>query len=210
MQLLMVGGHSRSVGKTALVEDLIRAFPEAGWTAIKITQYGHDLGATSGKGCECAPREGLAPACTALDEEFDRGGRTGTSRFLAAGARRVLWLRTRQGALAQSMPLLLHEMRRAGNVILESNSLVEFLDPTLYLVCLEPERTDFKSLALHFLGRADAFVLRSPLGSQAWPDVPLDQIERKPRFVQRLGAPLPAGLLSLVAARFTLPSEQAA
>ncbi len=205
MQLLSVGGHCRSVGKTALVEDLIRAFAQAEWTAVKITQYGHNICSANGRHCECAPRE----ACAALEEERDAHGRSDTSRFLAAGARRAFWLRTRQDGLAQALPLLLGVLRGAQHVIIESNSLLEFLDPALYLVCLDPERADFKNSAVRYLDRADAFVLRSRLGSRAWPDVPLLQMERKPRFLQPLGAAMPPGLLSLVASRFDLLEKAA-
>ena len=48
-RLLVVGGHTRNIGKTALVVDLIRAFPEAAWTAVKITQYGHGVCSISGE-----------------------------------------------------------------------------------------------------------------------------------------------------------------
>ena len=96
---LVVGGHTRSIGKTALVVDLIRAFPGAEWTAVKITQYGHGVCSEHGEPCDCA--SATHPAI--LDEERDRSGRTDTSRFLVAGARRSFWLRTRQGDLAQGM-----------------------------------------------------------------------------------------------------------
>jgi molybdopterin-guanine dinucleotide biosynthesis protein len=39
--LVVVGGHSRNLGKTSLVAGLIRKFRERNWTALKITQYGH-------------------------------------------------------------------------------------------------------------------------------------------------------------------------
>ena len=43
MTLIVVGGHSRSVGKTSVVAGLIAALPEFGWTAVKITQYGDGI-----------------------------------------------------------------------------------------------------------------------------------------------------------------------
>ena len=35
--LLVVGGHSRNIGKTSVVEGLIRRFRQKKWTALKIT-----------------------------------------------------------------------------------------------------------------------------------------------------------------------------
>ncbi|MBI3485290.1 MAG: hypothetical protein HY012_09090, partial [Acidobacteria bacterium] len=97
MRTLVVGGHTRNIGKSALVVYIIRAFPEAGWTAVKITQHGHGVCAINGEDCDRAPVDhGFA-----LDEEQDRSNRTDTSRFLVAGAARSLWVRTRQGGLGE-------------------------------------------------------------------------------------------------------------
>jgi molybdopterin-guanine dinucleotide biosynthesis protein len=197
-RVLLVGGQSRNVGKTALVVDLIRALPEAGWLAMKITQYGHGVCAVAGGECDCAPQE----HAVALDEETDAGGRSDTSRFLAAGARRALWLRTKEGRLAEALPLLRRELGRrdagaAANVIVESNSLRGLLEPRLYLVVLDPAVEDFKQSARRFLDCADAFVLRrQPQGE--WPAVGKQFLERRPVFVQGVGEAVPEGLTKFV------------
>ena len=54
MAILVVGGHSRSVGKTSVVAGLIAALPEYDWTAFKITQYGHGICSQNGESCHCA------------------------------------------------------------------------------------------------------------------------------------------------------------
>ena len=41
MSLVVIGGHSRSVGKTSVVAGIIAALPDFHWIAVKITQYGH-------------------------------------------------------------------------------------------------------------------------------------------------------------------------
>jgi hypothetical protein len=43
MSIIVIGGHSRSVGKTSVVAGLISALPDFRWTALKITQYGHGI-----------------------------------------------------------------------------------------------------------------------------------------------------------------------
>ncbi len=193
-RVLLVGGHTRSIGKTSLVVDIIRAFPDAAWTAAKITQYGHGLCSINGHACACAPRQHRF----ALDEETSRDNRTDTSRFLVAGAARSLWLRTKQGRLAEAMPLLREALRDADNVIIESNSLMDLLRPALYLVVLDPASADFKASARQHLGQADAFILRSELPADNWPDVSPGLLVDKPAFQQRLGAPLPAELAEFV------------
>jgi hypothetical protein len=207
MHLLVVGGHTRSIGKTSLVVDLVRAFPQAAWTAVKITQYGHGQCSLHGEPCSCTPDDGGA----AIEEEQDRTGATDSSRFLVAGARRAYWLRTRQGELAEGLPLLRGALQGAENVILESNALLQFLRPALYLVVLDPRQPDFKATAKQFLDRADAFILRSKIapldrseGSPEpfWGGVSPTLWEGKPAFDQPLGQPLPADLLSFVERRF--------
>ena len=198
-RLIVVGGHSRNTGKTSLVVDIIRAFPANEWTAVKITQYGHGVCASSGDECDCAPTD----HSFALDEEHSLDARTDSSRFLAAGAARAFWLRSQQDQLAEALPSLRAALAGASNVIIESNTLLRFLVPDLYLVVLDPSQPDFKASARQFLDRADAFVLRHPMESPeiAWPDVPASLLSGKPSFPQPLGEPLPPGLLEFVRLR---------
>ena len=204
MRVLVIGGHTRSVGKTSLVVELIRAFPQAAWTAVKITQYGHGVCSVHGEPCNCTPRD----HDSALDEEHERSERTDTSRFLVAGAARSLWLRTPQGELAGGMPLLRQALAGAENVILESNAVLQLLRPELYLVVLDASQADFKATALRYLDRADAFVLRSPLAQAAWPEVSESLLQRRPAFHQALGAPLPAEILEFVSQNFWKSRQQ--
>jgi hypothetical protein len=201
MRLVVVGGHTRNIGKTALAADLIRALPELAWTAVKLTLFGHQFCSDHSGGCECAPR-GRA---VAIDEEVDRSSGTDTSRFLAAGARRAWWLRARRDRLAEALPVLREALAGAGNVIIESNSLVGFERPDLYLVVLDPRRVDFKSSALRFLDRADAAVLRAPYDGKAWEGVPEGLLRRIVTFTQPPGAPLPEELVALVRKRILKP-----
>src|ERR1700680_4317015 len=100
MSTIVIGGHSRSVGKTSVVAGLIAALPEFNWTALKITQYGHGICSANGEPCRCATDN----HSWAISEEQDRSGKSDTSRFLAAGAVRAWWVRTEQGRLAEAMP----------------------------------------------------------------------------------------------------------
>lgn len=161
MAIVVIGGHSRSVGKTSVVAGLIAALPELDWTAAKITQYGHGICSANGEPCDCA----TADRCWAILEEQDRSGESDTSRFLLAGARRSLWVRTEQGRLAEAMPALREKIAAARNVILESNSVLKFLRPDLYLTVLDPATADFKASAREFLDRASAVILHEANGA---------------------------------------------
>src|SRR5438094_6120578 len=104
MATIVIGGHSRDVGKTSVVAGLIAALREQNWTAVKITQFGRGICSVSTEPCDCALNE--SEHSWSLDEEHDRSGGSDTSRFLLAGAARSLWARTKQGMLAEAMPAL--------------------------------------------------------------------------------------------------------
>jgi len=179
MKMVVVGGNSREVGKTAVVAGLIRALPHHNWTAVKLTQYGHGICAADGKECECAPEEHPF----AVTEEKDRSGRSDTSRYLAAGARRALWARVRIGMLETVIPILRKAIADDEAVIVESNSILRFYDPAIYLTVLDPARRDFKESAREFLSRADAVCCLGSLNiPPAWEGVPMDAIRGKPQF----------------------------
>ena len=133
MAIVVVGGHSRSVGKTSVVASLIARLPERNWTACKITQFGHGFCSANGEPCDCQTDEHTI----AISAERDPNTGTDSARFLAAGARRSLWVRTRIGRLADAMPRIRQEIDAAENMIFESNSLLQFLRPDLYLTVLD-------------------------------------------------------------------------
>ena len=197
MSLIIIGGHSRSVGKTSVVAGLIAALPEFHWTAIKITQYGHGICSANGELCDCATDD----HSWAVTEERDRSGESDTSRFLTSGAARSLWVRTRQGMLAEAMPRIRTELAGAGNAIVESNSIMRFLRPDLYLTVLDPATADFKSTAQEFLDRADAIIVHDSGGDVAWTNVSLKPVAAKPIFHIRPPQYVPLELVEFVRAR---------
>ena len=178
MAIVVIGGHSRSVGKTSVVAGLIAALPAFDWTAAKITQYGHGICSANGELCDCATGD----HSWAISEEQDRSGESDTSRFLLAGATRVYWVRTEQGRLAEAMPALRKRLELARNVIIESNSVLKFIRPDLYLAVLDPATPDFKKSAQEFLDRADAIILHQTCEAPAWQSVSLKPVADRPVF----------------------------
>ncbi len=178
MALVVIGGHSRSVGKTSVVAGLIASLPEFDWTAVKITQYGHGICSANGEACDCATGD----HSWAITEERDRSGGSDTSRFLVAGAARVFWARTEQGRLAEAMPSLRQRLEQSRNVIIESNSVLKFVRPDLYLTVLDPAIADFKTSAREFLDRADALIVHDSPRGPAWNSVSMKPLAVRPVF----------------------------
>jgi hypothetical protein len=189
MPILVIGGHTRSVGKTSVVAGLIAALPVFHWTALKITQYGHGVCSANGEACDCA----TADHSWAVSEEKNRSGESDTSRFLVAGADHSWWVRTQQGRLAEAMPRVRAILGSAENAIIESNSILRFLKPDLYLTVLDPATADFKSSAQEFLDRADAVLLHvngdsaksdsnGAMRTPIWKQVSLKPVANRPTF----------------------------
>jgi len=178
MATVVIGGHSRNLGKTSVVAGLIAAMPELHWTAVKITQFGHGVCSVNGENCHCATDEHTQ----AISEERSRAGDSDTSRFLAAGAERSLWVRTKQGWLAEAMPDIRSRLAGAEHVIIESNSVMKFLRPDLYLPVLDFKTADFKDSAREFLDRADAVIVHSGGNIPAWKQVSTKLLQGKRVF----------------------------
>jgi hypothetical protein len=183
MAVVVIGGHSRSVGKTSVVAGLIAALPEYHWTALKITQYGHGVCSLKGESCHCATDD----HSWAISEEKDRSGDSDTSRFLVAGAARALWVRTEQGRLAEAIPTIRRRIAESENAIVESNSILKFVRPDVYLTVLDPATADFKRSAQEFLDQADAVILHTAketkeVGKVAWTGISLKPVAGRPLF----------------------------
>jgi hypothetical protein len=132
MAILVVGGHARGIGKTAVMCAVLRAFSGLRWTAVKITAHPH--------------------VAVPVFEETDAAGVTDTARYLAAGASRALLARMENHVadrIASESPWL----------IVESNSVVELIRPDLFLFVVRPGIRDWKESARSLFGRADALVL---------------------------------------------------
>ncbi len=177
MQTVVVGGHARKIGKTSVMTGLIRSLRSFGWTAVKITQHSHGA-----SGLQSVPSGACIEKDYLLTEERCSEGRGDTSRYLAAGARRALWLRVRQGALQKAIPPLLGALESDRYVMIESNSILSFLKPDVYVVVLDSRVRDFKPSARKFLRRADAVVSIGELEPRAWPGLDLSRFRNKPVF----------------------------
>jgi hypothetical protein len=148
--ILVVGGSTKDIGKTALVCAIISELRDFDWTAVKITA--HDY---------IADVVDQTSAHPAIREETTAGQQTDTSRYLAAGARRAL-LVTRSRA---EVPV--EEIRRAfgadRNVIYESNRIVDVIKPDVCLALAAGPPAEWKPSFVRSLQKADALVSLEPV-----------------------------------------------
>jgi hypothetical protein len=145
--LVVVGGHSRHVGKTTTVERILSGLLPAEWTGVKISGHSHGGGES-------------------VLEETDPLSGTQTARYLVAGARRAVLLRAPDNSVPAAAGQVAR-MRAAGqNLIVESNRLVAHCIPDLVLFVVSPSIQDWKASSTICLHRADALVI---LGNEELP-----------------------------------------
>lgn len=178
--IVCVGGPARKIGKSSVVAALIRALPEAGWTAVKVSRHSHS---------------GAPGAAPALREQVSADS-TDTGRFLAAGAARAYLIEAEGGALERVMPALEAILASAENLIVESSSLAAWIRPDLYLMVIDPAAGEWKPGARAQIELADAFILIDR-GSPADPRLP----PSKPCFPVRPPAFVSPELVAFVAER---------
>ena len=178
--VVVVGGHSRNIGKTSVAAGLIRKLKDRRWTALKITQYGNGVCSHHSVACGCEPETDQP---FALTEEYEPN-RTDTGRFLAAGAERSFWLRVPSGELPQAAPTVHKILGQSPNAIVESNSVLELVRPDVFLMLLDFACPDFKASSLRFMDRADAFVvIDRGINAPMWEDIARGLWDHKPRFL---------------------------
>jgi hypothetical protein len=141
----------------------------------------------------------------AITPELDATSGTDTARFLQAGAREVYWVRTRSGDLEQAMPELRKLLDGREHVLMESNSILRFLKPDLYISVLQYDAGDFKRSSRLYLNRADAFVLAgSQRDTPEWKGIDLDAIRERPVFAVKPPEFASAELLAFVRERLEI------
>ncbi|MCX6630652.1 MAG: hypothetical protein NTW28_23800, partial [Candidatus Solibacter sp.] len=207
LMLVVVGGHSRKIGKTSLVAGLIRKLRNLRWTALKITQYGHEVceNHTGTAACGCEPGAGEE---FALTEEYEAGG-TDSGRFLAAGAERSFWLRVKSGELPRAAGMVKKILAQGENVIVESNSVVELVAPDVLLMLLDFSCEDFKPSSLRLMDRADGFVvIDRGINAPLWEEVARGMWDGKPQFLVKPPRYVTAEVVDFVRSRISAASAR--
>ncbi len=167
---LLVSGAGQNTGKTTLISRLISRFAHLEIIAVKITPHIHSLNyplplLERGDGF-------------VLYQEIFSGKEKDSSRFLAAGAKKVLLLFTERAATCEAIGMLLKHTGPDVPVICESGGLAQYYQPALHLFLNKKG----ENVKIH-LGTPDKFItfnrsefdadisaIRWENGSWWWPD----------------------------------------
>lgn len=137
----VVGGHSRSVGKTALAVALVRAVGPRPVATVKVSAHRHGGGHF------------------AIEEDAEPTLATSTGRCLAAGAARAFLCRCPDGHLHEVAALVRVLASGGYDVVVESNRMAPLLPADLTLFVTSSDTSDWKASSEMCLARADALVL---------------------------------------------------
>lgn len=157
--MLMIGAGDRNAGKTEFVCSLISKLgSEHDITGIKVTTI-----ETLGSGCHRGNE--TCGVCTKFEgnfcvtEETNDVSNKDTCRMLAAGAKKVLWLRSLKSHLKEGITALLELIGDDQIIICESNSLRNIVEPGLFLMIRNSKSDNCKPSAEKVIALADAIVL---------------------------------------------------
>jgi hypothetical protein len=111
------------------------------------------------------------------------------------------------GQLAEAMPRIRKEIAAASNVVIESNSIMRFLRPDLYLSVLDPGTADFKDSARLYLDRADAVLVpEGVIGRPEWKGVSLRLLEGTPVLTITPPQYVTSEVIAFLASRLVAPA----
>ena len=169
----MIGASDRNVGKTEFACSLIRKFSlRHDIVGLKVTTVdeGRSGCPRGGNGCGvCSSFEGNY----CLTEETDNQSDKDTCRMLAAGAKKVFWLRVLKQHLEEGIDALQAAIGTDAISICESNSLRLIVEPGLFFMFKAAGSNKCKPSAASVEKYADRTVLFD--GSSF--DISLDEIE---------------------------------
>jgi len=178
--MLMIGAAGANVGKTELACALIKKISKStDVVGIKVTtiRVKDEQCPRGGQGCG---------VCSSLDgnfhilEETDSNSHKDTARLLAAGAKRVFWLRVMKKRLEEGLTALLNIIGPDAVSICESNSLRQVVEPGLFLIVKARNSKAWKSSARNVKQYADRIVVSGQgnhTGSPLRFDFDLEQIK---------------------------------
>lgn len=137
--IISVTGACSNVGKTTLCSILLGEFK--GFGAIKFTK---------------------AEMFTSLIDDLEILNQKGkdTAVMLDAGAKKVVWIKSPKEGLKDALDIAFSKLYRLKGVVVEGNSPVDFLNPSLVIFIINPDR-EIKTSAVEVCKKADIVIINS-------------------------------------------------
>jgi hypothetical protein len=149
MNILLVSGSGRNVGKTSFIRRVIAHNAMHNLVAIKITPHFHE------------PTDGLIPIIDTenyrIFQETDYFSGKDSSLFLQAGAEKVFYIQTSDHYLDEAFSLAMAQVSPGQPVVVESAALRTVISPELY-VFIQNQFEEVKPSAIEMQKKADLIV----------------------------------------------------
>ena len=152
--LLLIGGTGKNIGKTEFSERLIRENSKKyNIIALKVTSI-YPPEKEFHKPHIDLPKEGFK-----IVEEKSSSGEKDTSRMLIAGAKKAFFITAKEESLNFVVQDFFINIDKNKAIICESNSLIKFINPGLFIMVKHENDLLIKSRALPLLNIADKIII---------------------------------------------------
>ncbi|NOX20204.1 MAG: molybdopterin-guanine dinucleotide biosynthesis protein B [Nitrospirae bacterium] len=141
-QIISICGAHSGCGKTFIAELLLRRL-QGSWAAIKYTRTAFYT---------------TVKESTASDDIEGKD----TWRMKQAGAEPVLWVQAPEDQIQEPLEIALSMLSEVEGVIIEGNSVIEFLNPDVVIFVFGEDDKRIKESARKILPRADIVIKRTP------------------------------------------------
>ena len=130
--LCLIGGNSRHSGKTSLACRVIRKLGQGKAIGLKVTRFHKDEGKYHGDHSSEKPFEGKWD----ISEELNPDSEKDTSQMLAAGAKRVFYIRAEDRYIEEAFTEFISLHHTGEPIICESRSLRDSIIPGLFILMI--------------------------------------------------------------------------
>ena len=149
--LLTVGATNRNLGKTEFICQLIKEFRHKSIIALKIKTFYPGDKQSHGKG------SGFSGDYL-IRKENDETGLDDSKRFLKAGASSVYYIKSRIQDLGKAINEVKSKFPDSQLFIAESNSLLKYYRPGIFIMIQGPDISNYKPSSLKFMDRANRII----------------------------------------------------
>lgn len=174
MPLIVVGGQASKIGKTSVAAAILSRFRNCAWAAAKTTSHLHQP-----DNCQLA----ASANDWRIWKQILPGNDSDTARFLSAGAQIALLLQAGDSSMPMATAALQRELAGHNYVIIESNRIVDYVRPDLFLLLASASREEVKSSYARRVLQADMLLVEG--GGQLPSDLQAAAHD-KPTFELRL------------------------